>query len=334
MTAELTFTRDRLKAGLPTLAIHLLLVVALLAGLGAGPAALRPEAIRLIDLAPPPPPPAVVTIPPVRERSRRPEGAASPPNLESRRTDIVAPEPVLPPPPQSVIAADRADHRRRPVGRRSGHPRPRHRQRRDRQRHGQRRPRQRAGRRRRRRRRRRRPDPAPPHPGQDQGPRLSARRRRGRHRRHGLGDLRRRAGRPRHPLRDHPVQRQPGARFDHLPPDRAALPLPALARPRRPAGPLADRPGPLLGNPRRSAGGRAPGPAAALGPCSGGARSEGFGHLRARPLRLPDLPGDLGHPFHMRELRDLEIQPQYFQLVLENIPNRQHHCSDNQDHQS
>jgi protein TonB len=105
MTAMLKSHRDQIKAGLPTLAIHLLLVLALLIGLGADPAAPRPEAIRLIDLAPPPPPPPVVTIPPVRERSRRPEGAAAPANIESRRTDIVAPEPVIPPPPQPVAAA-------------------------------------------------------------------------------------------------------------------------------------------------------------------------------------------------------------------------------------
>lgn len=110
MISEAKSYRDRAKAGIPTLAVHLLLLAALLSGLGADPAALRPEPIRLIDLAPPPPPPpALVTIPPVRERSRRPEGAASPPNLESRRTDIVSPEPVLPPPPQPVAAATIAD---------------------------------------------------------------------------------------------------------------------------------------------------------------------------------------------------------------------------------
>jgi periplasmic protein TonB len=110
MTAILESHRDRLKAGLPTLAVHLLLVLALLAGLGADPILLRPpEAIRLIDLAPPPPPAAETIPPPERERSRRPEGAAAPANVESRRTDIVAPEPVIPPPPQPVAAADRAD---------------------------------------------------------------------------------------------------------------------------------------------------------------------------------------------------------------------------------
>jgi protein TonB len=104
MSVALKSPGDRLKAGLPTLAVHLLLVLALLIGLRAGPAAPPPEAIRLIDLAPPPPP-AVAAIPPVRERSRRPEGAASPPNLDSRRTDIVAPPPVLPPQPQPVVTA-------------------------------------------------------------------------------------------------------------------------------------------------------------------------------------------------------------------------------------
>ncbi|MEA3013901.1 MAG: periplasmic protein TonB [Sphingomonadales bacterium] len=103
MNAELNATQDRLKAGLPTLAVHLLLVLAVLRGLAADPAAPPPEAIQLIDLAPPPPP-AVATIPPVRERSRQPEGAASPPNLESQRTDIVAP-PVLPPLPQPIVTA-------------------------------------------------------------------------------------------------------------------------------------------------------------------------------------------------------------------------------------
>jgi protein TonB len=104
MTAVLNAHRDRLKAGLPTLAVHLLLVLALLIGLGADPTtAPRLEPVRSIDLAPPPPPP-VVTIPPVRERSRRPEGAASPPNLESQRTDIVAPPPLIPVPPPVVTA--------------------------------------------------------------------------------------------------------------------------------------------------------------------------------------------------------------------------------------
>jgi protein TonB len=105
MNAELTSTNDRLKAGLPTLAVHLLLLIALLRGLGAEMAMPPPEAIQLIDLAPPPPPPAIAAIPAERERSRRPEGAASPPNLESQRTDIVAPPPIVPPLAQPIVAA-------------------------------------------------------------------------------------------------------------------------------------------------------------------------------------------------------------------------------------
>lgn len=97
--------RERAKAGLPTLAVHLALAFALLRGLGAGPPALPRDEIQLIDLAPPPPPPKVAVVPPQRERSRRREGAASPPNLESRATELTAPPPFLPPPPQPMVTA-------------------------------------------------------------------------------------------------------------------------------------------------------------------------------------------------------------------------------------
>ena len=109
MTAEWETYRERARAGLPTLVVHLLLGLALLRSLGVDPLALPPRVLTLIDLAPPPPPPRVEARPRVRERSRREEGAASPPNLESRRTEIVAPPPVLPPPPPPVVTADKAD---------------------------------------------------------------------------------------------------------------------------------------------------------------------------------------------------------------------------------
>ena len=109
MTAVPKTHGERARAALPTLAVHLLLGLALLRSLGVDPLALPARALTLIDLAPPPPPPPVVPRPRVRERSRRPEGAASPPNLESRRTEIVAPPPVLPPPPPPVITAPKPD---------------------------------------------------------------------------------------------------------------------------------------------------------------------------------------------------------------------------------
>jgi len=104
MAATAETYRTRLSAGLPTLFLHLLIGLVLLTSLGGAPGPPRPDSFTLLDLTPPPPPPVVARLP-ERERSRRPEGAASPPNLESRRTDVVAPEPVLPPPPQPVIVA-------------------------------------------------------------------------------------------------------------------------------------------------------------------------------------------------------------------------------------
>jgi protein TonB len=108
MTSVPRSNRERARAGVPTLAVHLLLGFALLRSLGVDPLALPPQMLTLIDLAPPPPPKAE-SRPRVRERSRREEGAASPPNLESRRTEIVAPPPVLPPPPPVVVTAETAD---------------------------------------------------------------------------------------------------------------------------------------------------------------------------------------------------------------------------------
>jgi len=102
MTAEGPTYRDRLRAGIPVLIIHACLAFALLRSLVLELPALQPV-FQLIEVPPslPPPPPHV---PPVHERSRRPEGAASPPNLESRPTEIVAPAPVLPPPPTIAAA--------------------------------------------------------------------------------------------------------------------------------------------------------------------------------------------------------------------------------------
>jgi len=94
-------------AGVPTVAVHFLLGLALLRGLGGPALAPLPAIMQLINLTPLPPPVAE-TIPPAREKSRRPEGAASPPNLESRRTEIVAPT-VAPLMPQPIVTAPVAD---------------------------------------------------------------------------------------------------------------------------------------------------------------------------------------------------------------------------------
>lgn len=105
MTADQRTYHDRARAAVPTLAVHLLLALALMRSLGVDLPAPRRIVMALIDLAPPPP--TVVAIPAAREKSRRPEGAASPPNLESRPTEIVAP-PVIPLMPPPVVTAPAA----------------------------------------------------------------------------------------------------------------------------------------------------------------------------------------------------------------------------------
>lgn len=104
-------TGDRIRAAAPVAAIHVALAFVLLRGLQPGAAAERDEALKLISLPPPkepqpeltpppPPPPAAGRAQPLRQADPRPEGAAAPPNLESRPTPVVAPEPLTRPPIQ------------------------------------------------------------------------------------------------------------------------------------------------------------------------------------------------------------------------------------------
>jgi protein TonB len=98
MTAQGMDYRDRLRAGIPVLIIHAALAFALIYSFVLDLVPRPPEELQLIDVPrslPPPPP----RIRPEHERSRRREGAASPPNLEARPTEVVAPPPVIPQPP-------------------------------------------------------------------------------------------------------------------------------------------------------------------------------------------------------------------------------------------
>ena len=116
MTAYRISTSERLRAAVPVIAIHALIAVALLNGLGYTPAVIAEEALKVIDLAPetvpppieepPPPPPEAGPRQAERQADPRPVGAASPPNLESRPTPIVAPPPevVIPVPPPVTAA--------------------------------------------------------------------------------------------------------------------------------------------------------------------------------------------------------------------------------------
>lgn len=96
---------ERLKAGVPTLAVHMVLALALFAGLDVGRTAEEPAppVMSLLDLIQPPPPRPIANPNPT-ERQRRREGAASPPNLEERRSELIALPSPLPPPPQPLAS--------------------------------------------------------------------------------------------------------------------------------------------------------------------------------------------------------------------------------------
>ncbi|MDV3458317.1 energy transducer TonB [Sphingomonas sp. HF-S4] len=88
-------------AGL-TAALGYALVLGLALSRGAPP----DEALTTFDVGPEPPPPPREKLQEHRVPSSRPEGAASPPNIRSEPTEMVAPIPVIPlPVPNPVIAA-------------------------------------------------------------------------------------------------------------------------------------------------------------------------------------------------------------------------------------
>jgi protein TonB len=96
---------DRIRAGVATVLIHLLLGYALLTGLGVPVTQKIGEVMQVIDLAPPPIPREKIE--PNPKRSIKREGRASPPNLKARATEIVLPPPIVPPlvPPPQVVTA-------------------------------------------------------------------------------------------------------------------------------------------------------------------------------------------------------------------------------------
>jgi protein TonB len=107
--------RERLGSAAAVGLLHAVLLYLLLTGLGYGPSAVIPEALKLFNVADePPPPPAKPARPDVEKKTRkaRPknaEGAASPANLRNTPTEIVAPPPeirlpVPPPIPAAPIA--------------------------------------------------------------------------------------------------------------------------------------------------------------------------------------------------------------------------------------
>lgn len=102
-------TKDRIGAALGAVLLPGLLGYALLNGLVVPMPAAVSDALKVFGVAPPPPPPPIEKVKPRPSPSRRPQGAASPPNLKSKATEVVAPPPVVPivvPPP--VVVAEKA----------------------------------------------------------------------------------------------------------------------------------------------------------------------------------------------------------------------------------
>ncbi|URW75465.1 energy transducer TonB [Sphingomonas donggukensis] len=92
--------RDRLPALIVTGVLQAALLWALIAGLAVSVRQGVSEDLALFSVPPPKPPPPVQKVEKRPNPSHRPEGAASPPNLRSRATEIVAPkvEIIFPPP--------------------------------------------------------------------------------------------------------------------------------------------------------------------------------------------------------------------------------------------
>lgn len=98
--------RDRMISGAGVILIHVALAWALLNGLGFSPQKLVEAPLEAFDIAekPPVPPPP----PPMEKPANAPEreGRASPPNLKSKATPVVAPTPeVVLPLPQIIVTA-------------------------------------------------------------------------------------------------------------------------------------------------------------------------------------------------------------------------------------
>lgn len=106
---------ERAGGAAATLVVHVALGLGLLWGLGAPLPRIVDRALEVFAVAPPPAP-AVISIPPpppaprddAARRRAAPdrEGAASPPNLRSEPTPVVAPTPIVPiPVPPPIVAA-------------------------------------------------------------------------------------------------------------------------------------------------------------------------------------------------------------------------------------
>ena len=103
LSAEPVERRRQLVAGALTVLVEAALLTAMLMHTDVVRSVVAEDVLSTFDIVPPPAP--IVKVRPKPEKSARPEGAASPPNLRSRATPIVAPPPIMPVKPPPVVAA-------------------------------------------------------------------------------------------------------------------------------------------------------------------------------------------------------------------------------------
>lgn len=101
-----SFTRhdSRIPAGIAAIVVQALLAFALIAGLHVTMPARVHDTLSLFGILPEPPPPPPVAKPIPHEMHRPHAGAAAPPNLKSKATEVVAPPVIAPTPPPVVTA--------------------------------------------------------------------------------------------------------------------------------------------------------------------------------------------------------------------------------------
>ena len=86
---------ERFKAAAGVAALHALILYALVTGLAFEVAREAGQTLRVFDLSEPAPPPPAEQPVPAPSRSEAEKGAASPPNLRSRPTPVIAPPPAI-----------------------------------------------------------------------------------------------------------------------------------------------------------------------------------------------------------------------------------------------
>lgn len=94
--------KERVAAALVSGGLVAAMIWALVMGLAVANGVTVVDSLKLFGVVPPPPPPPVEH-PKPKVHNYRPQGAASPPNLRAKPTEVVAPDPIIPPPAASPV---------------------------------------------------------------------------------------------------------------------------------------------------------------------------------------------------------------------------------------